>query len=190
MRHSGSTQPSGFHTLRVASAGRQRPAAAPPLGGGGGGGARARRQRGEIYEEDFETYTSPAKPPAGNPVPAALDPELLPASAAARPGAEARLRELCREYGASSAPSAAADEPTPAAVLPRQSAGSHALQQRASAALGPLFDPVYAYLRGARQSNEDDGAVRHQLLQLVGHERLNDCFLVDQLVFKDLLMSP
>ena len=47
---------------------------------------RNARSAGEIYEEDFETYTSPAKPPGGAVVPAAvgggMESKILPSDAA------------------------------------------------------------------------------------------------------------
>ena len=64
-----------------------------------------------------------------------------------------------------------------------------ALKQRCAEALGADFDAVYSYLKRARQQNEADGAVRRNLLSIVGSNRLNDCMWVDQLIFKEELAS-
>ena len=76
----------------------------------------------------------------------------------------------------------------PAPVVPRE-APLQALKQRCTDALGDDFQAVYQYLKRARQQNEADGAVRRNLLQIVGHQRLNDCMWVDQLIFKEDMQS-
>jgi hypothetical protein len=55
--------------------------------------------------------------------------------------------------------------------------------------LGDLFPPVYAYLKKARGEGVPEKEVRRQLSGLVGRERLNDCFCVDQLVFTEEMMN-
>ena len=136
---------------------RQRLAAAPPLGGGGGGGgARGDGSAGEIRER---TSTPRRQAAGGNRArPRSRAAAGVGGGAARRGGAAARA--LPR--GGASLRRAAADEPTPARWC-RQSAGRPRCSARV-AALGPLFDPVY--VTSGAQSNEDDGAVRHQLHHL------------------------
>lgn len=55
--------------------------------------------------------------------------------------------------------------------------------------LGELFPPVYAYLKKARGEAVPEDKVRKHLSGLVGRERLNDCFCVDQLVFTEEMMN-
>ena len=73
-------------------------------------------------------------------------------------------------------------------MVPRE-APLQALKQRCADALGGDFGAVYSYLKRARQQNEADGAVRRNLLSIVGSSRLNDCMWVDQLIFKEELAS-
>ena len=152
-----------------------------------------------VYEADFEEYAPTER----------LSPDRLvsPLREDTRNGGgavdaqRARLRDLGsarslvvdlarRELEAPQRPSAGEDDGgnQPAPVVPRE-APVQALKQRCAEALGADFDAVYSYLKRARQQNEADGAVRRNLLSIVGSNRLNDCMWVDQLIFKEELAS-
>jgi hypothetical protein len=69
------------------------------------------------------------------------------------------------------------------------------LQDRCHAALGGYFGGVYEYLRrirGATCGSYDEREVQRRLLELVGGERgcVQGCFLVDQLVFQEMMCTP
>lgn len=71
---------------------------------------------------------------------------------------------------------------------------ARAIRERCQAALGPIFPAVYDYLRrvrGAPAASVDEKDVQRRLLELVGNDkaRLPGCFVVDQLVFQELMFS-
>ena len=69
-------------------------------------------------------------------------------------------------------------------AMPSASGARHAaLQERCRQALGPLFTPVYSYLREARGREAGHDEVNRTLLSIVGKDRLGDCMCVDELVF-------
>ena len=156
-----------------------------------------------VYEADFEDYAPTER----------LSPDRLVSSlredtrngggggGGAVDAQRARLRDLGsarsrvvdlarRELEAPQRPSGGDDDGGnhPAPVVPRE-APLQALKQRCADALGGDFSAVYSYLKRARQQNEADGAVRRNLLSIVGSSRLNDCMWVDQLIFKEELAS-
>ena len=151
-----------------------------------------------VYEADFEDYAPTER----------LSPDRLGLREDTRNGGgsavdaqRARLRDLGsarsrvvdlarRELAAPQRPSGGDDDGGnhPAPVVPRE-APLQALKQRCADALGGDFGAVYSYLKRARQQNEADGAVRRNLLSIVGSSRLNDCMWVDQLIFKEELAS-
>ena len=135
-----------------------------------------------VYENDFEDYTMGQNTARL----AGLDVEHRNGAADAQ---RARLRELAKQQMAAPERGSQGDaDIIPAPVVPRE-APLQALKQRCTDALGDDFQAVYQYLKRARQQNEADGAVRRNLLQIVGHQRLNDCMWVDQLIFKEELAS-
>ncbi len=135
-----------------------------------------------VYENDFEDYTMGQNTARL----AGLDVEHRNGAADAQ---RARLRELAKQQMAAPERGSQGDaDIIPAPVVPRE-APLQALKQRCTDALGDDFQAVYQYLKRARQQNEADGAVRRNLLQIVGHQRLNDCMWVDQLIFKEDMQS-
>lgn len=72
---------------------------------------------------------------------------------------------------------------------------ARAIRERCQSTLGPaLFPVVYDYLRrvrGAPAASVDEKDVQRRLLDLVGGDKsaLQGCFVVDQLVFQELMFA-
>ncbi len=70
---------------------------------------------------------------------------------------------------------------------------SQVLRDKCQSALGHHFGEVYTYLRRVRTSDKppSEREVRDHLLELVDNDKgmLPGCFLVDQLVFQESMMS-
>lgn len=68
-----------------------------------------------------------------------------------------------------------------------------ALHDRCAASLGRHFDDVYAYLKRVRNSPQPtaETEVQRKLMELVSNKKdlMQGCFMVDQLVFQEILGS-